>query len=1182
MKTFLKKYWSVILLIIILIVISVLSFVPGKYLLSNDNYSPELNPGLTILRSIISPAWRGYRVLGFASDSEQADIFRTGLMGLFNIAMPSSSVAQIFSLTCLWTGVLSMAFLTRAITRDFVKTKYSNVIFLLSGIIYLTTLWTAWVFNFNMMPYITQYGFLPLLILSLYYLFSSWSPRRLLFVFISTLLFTATSVIATLFLVDIVVIIFFIFFFGYLFEFKIKRIVYTIGIILVTQLFWILPFIHYTYSTSSDVINSSTNRAITSSTIDLEKQMMTLENSARFYTRLLGTVDDPSQTTYILPQSNDYTNYDFFKVLAFIPLFFSLIGLVFVIVKKKYSLIPLWIALVVFLFLLKNQNPPLGGIYIWLQDNIPIFKQIFRWVSSKLCQPYLMVLTITSGIGFLYFVDYLGSFLKKKIRHLPVIILSIVAIAGLLGFSEYLFRGNLFTQRATVSMPSEYKELANYLKDDTQNRIYYAPPSNNGYFREYEWGFVGSQFLGYILPNPLMDMSLAIGSDVGEKGMIKLNNDFEAGTSDTFTKELQKYDVKYVLVDRSLVKGRYGHDLNWEVLDGYTKTWNLVWQKNFLELYEIAPTENGIYTESLSGTVGTFEKEIPFSPTFDIFNTTLGNLSISDGYLVRTFKYSGNSQFLSLDQSKVGQDSLPSTILYNGKNTITVIPTLPVVNDIVLKSKKTFNVANDYDYLVVSNRVLKKEDIQKGLTVENTWGTMNTLQSVSKNSFVKTDYTEALKNSQPGNCAGDKYRTLTDVTPEKIASGFSIKGKSELPCVSTKITVTPGASSVGIVNVNWEAQTDTLIGICIYSEYAKKCINDQKYFDTKTGYGGKEILIPTLILGNDDLTFLVYAMNPAGNEASVVVRDISISFANTYDTIPLTSVQLETGTLTTSVMDGDMITIKTPIIYGQNSSVYLGASNTSLWHPNKASDSLNEYSVKYDNGMVQKVQGQYLNQYENVLQTEPNQQYLWIWEGENISNIASSVCLTYQGDDKCWVDDTFFDTNKSEVVSRLFTTSSQYIMMDASFNSTSYSSVTENILKNFIVMKVPQQWLDFNLSSTNTIEYSIKEAQASNRGIVSSTYEYKKDESLGKQTLLTIPQSRADGWIAIANNLKVLNDSVTVDGWKQGWDISNTDFNTIYIFYWPNLLGYLGYILIVVEFTYLLIKVFRKRTYAKQ
>ncbi|MBU1119993.1 hypothetical protein KKA50_02270, partial [Patescibacteria group bacterium] len=643
----------------------------------------------------------------------------------------------------------------------------------------------------------------------------------------------------------------------------------------------------------------------------------------------------------------------------------------------------------------------------------------------------------------------------------------------------------------------------------------------------------------------------------------------------------KKYDVKYVLVDRSLVKGRYGHDLNWEMLDGYTKNWNLVWQKDFLELYEIGSLENETYTESLSDILGTFEREAPLSPTFDTFNTNLGNLSIVDGYLVREFKYTGSSQFLSLDQSKIDQDSLPSTISYNGKNEITATPTLPIIDEMTLKSKKTFNVTNNFDYLVIDNNVWEKKKFLNGMTLEKPWGELSSLQGVSLSSFTKTDYTEILKNSQPGNCAGDKYRTVTDVTPEKIASGFSIKGKSELPCVSAKIAVIPGSSSVGVVNVNWEAQTDTLIGICIYSEYAKKCINDQKYFDTKTGYGSKEILIPTLILGNDDLTFLVYALNPSGSEAKVVVRDISMSFSNAFKTISSSSKQLETGTLTTSVIDGDIITIKTPIIYGQDSSVYLGASNTSLWHPNKASDSLNEYSVTYDNGMVQKVQGQYLNQYENILQTEPNQQYLWIWEGESISNIASSVCLTYQGDDKCWVDDTFFDTSKSEVVSRLFTTSSQYVMMDASFNSTSYSSVTENILKNFIVMKVPQQWLDFKLSSTNSTEYSIKEAQSNDGTIVPSTYKFKKEESLGKQTLLTIPQSRADGWVAVADNLKVLNDSVTVNGWKQGWDISNIDFNTIYIFYWPNFLGYLGYILIVVEFTYLLIKVFRKRTYAK-
>jgi hypothetical protein len=87
------------------------------------------------------------------------------------------------------------------------------------------------------------------------------------------------------------------------------------------------------------------------------------------------------------------------------------------------------------------------------------------------------------------------------------------------------------------------------------------PSANNGYFREYDWGFIGSQFLGYIIPNPIMDMSLSIGSDVGEKAVLELTNDFKSGDIMELNSDLKKYDVKYILIDRSLVKGRYGHSL---------------------------------------------------------------------------------------------------------------------------------------------------------------------------------------------------------------------------------------------------------------------------------------------------------------------------------------------------------------------------------------------------------------------------------------------------------------------------------------------------------------------------------------------------------------------------------------------------------------------------------------------
>lgn len=1178
MKTFLKRYWAIILLVAILITISVLSFVPDKYLLSNDNYSPELNPLLTIFRSLISPAWRSYRVLGFASDSEQADIFRTGLMGLLSTVAPISSVAQIFSLISLWVGVLSMAFLTSLIARNFVKTKYTNLVFLIAGVIYLTTLWTAWTYSFNMMPYITQFGFLPLLILSIYLLFDSWSYRRLAFVIFASLLFTATSVIATLFFVDLVIVLFFIFLFGHLYKYKIKRIVQVSCLFIITQLFWLLPFVGYTISTSNDVINSYTNKSITASTIDLEKQMMTLENSARFYTRLLGTTDDPSQGTNILTQANNYTQYDFYKIIAYLPIFLAVIGLLFCIVKKKYKILPLWLVLFATLFLLKNQNVPLGNIYIWLQDNIHIFKEVFRWVSSKLCQPYLIFLTIAASIGFLYLIDFLGSFIKGKWRYIPIVLISVITVGGLLFYSEYLFTGDLFTSRATVTLPNEYYELQAYLKDDTDSRIYYAPPANNGYFREYNWGFVGSQFLGYILPNPLMDMSLSVGSDKGESAMLNLENTFESGNEKDFNKTLEKYDVKYVLVDRSLVKGRYGRSINWDVLDSYTTRWKLVWKSDFLELYTTDSTTIDGYTESTSGNIGTFSRTNIQTLSVNPLSPNLEISKVSSQYITKIFKYSGNSLFLSLDPKSLNQDELPTTItIENGS--VKTLPAIPIVADLFLKSRKTFGNASDFGYLVAGDKVFTKDNVINGVTIQDSWKDINTLLTTDTSNFVAQDLTGTLKTSTPGDCSGDKYSQIADIVPVNIASGFVIEGNSKLPCVSSKITLDAKSSYVGIVHLNWESAVSSLVGVCLYSNNSGKCLNQDKYFSTTSGYGNQDILIPVLISGKDDISLSVYALNPSGGKAQITVRNISLDLSNKFKTLNVQEQILNDNTLSASVIKGDDIAVNIPIIHGSDTYIYTSTSNY-VWNPNIASDSNDLYQMYFNNGMVQKVYGEYMNEFEDVLTTKADEKYMWIWEGENISNIPASVCLTYQGDDKCWVDDTFFDS-QNEIVSRIFSSSLKYTKLEASYNSTSYASQSENILKNFVVMNIPDQWDTLELTSAKANEYRQIEATRLN-----DTY-YKFTSLLDDagNTLLTIPQSQADGWTAVSvskSGIHILKDTVTVNGWKQGWDISNVNFDNIYIFYWPNILGYVGYILIVSEFVYLVIKVFKRRNYVRK
>ena len=122
----LKKNLPLILLVLILIVVTVVSIKPGKYILSNDNYSPELNPALSVSRYLESPAWRGYRVLGFASDSEQADIFRSGIFAIFNTFMPTWLVNQLFYFVSMAIGSLSIALLIKLLLKDRKLKKYSN------------------------------------------------------------------------------------------------------------------------------------------------------------------------------------------------------------------------------------------------------------------------------------------------------------------------------------------------------------------------------------------------------------------------------------------------------------------------------------------------------------------------------------------------------------------------------------------------------------------------------------------------------------------------------------------------------------------------------------------------------------------------------------------------------------------------------------------------------------------------------------------------------------------------------------------------------------------------------------------------------------------------------------------------------------------------------------------------
>jgi hypothetical protein len=125
-------------------------------------------------------------------------------------------------------------------------------------------------------------------------------------------------------------------------------------------------------------------------------------------------------------------------------------------------------------------------------------------------------------------------------------------------------------------------------------------------------------------------------------------------------------------------------------------------------------------------------------------------------------------------------------------------------------------------------------------------------------------------------------------------------------------------------------------------------------------------------------------------------------------------------------------------------------------------------------------------------------------------------------------------------------------------------------------MKYPQQWQDLvyipdNVSLKNEIELK-------SVGNFASTI-YSTTQGM-LDNIVTIPQAYEKGWIAIAfeNNIpKIVGNRVLVNGWKQGWDISDVDYDSILVLYYPNLLAYLGYLIWISVFVVILSKVLIKK-----
>lgn len=517
------------------------NFVPGTWLLGWDSLVPELNLKLNITRSFFA-LWQEYQGLGLLGGmAHAADLPRQIILWLFSFAFPISFLRYLWTFLMLILGPVGTYFLSKSLLRR--GEILSAVCGFSAAIFYIFNLVTLQTFYTPFETFIGFYGFLPWLLLSAINYLKNGGRKRLLFYVLVSVLATSAFYVQTLF----VVYAFFLLVFAVETLVRLGKdgIVRGIKIGLVTlfiNAFWLAPVVFFGFTSADIPAKSHINSIATPETQLMNLARADFKNIATFKGYWLDYFDWKKDGSY------DYLYKDWVGFLAspgtekfsLILFLASVLGIALSLIKKKtYFGVSFLVLLGASYFMLDGGNIP------W----IPFFSDIFRNAFTKWANALVLVCSV--GLGFFVFI--ISDIIRNKLKYLLAIILALlIAYAGIYTTKPVL-NGKLIADSIRVNLPSYYQETINYFRtQDVTKRIADFPITDFWGWKFNDWGYGGSGFLWYGIPQPMLDRAFDVWSPNNEAFYKDVSHAAISEDSDELKYVLNKYQISYVLFDESI------------------------------------------------------------------------------------------------------------------------------------------------------------------------------------------------------------------------------------------------------------------------------------------------------------------------------------------------------------------------------------------------------------------------------------------------------------------------------------------------------------------------------------------------------------------------------------------------------------------------------------------------------
>jgi hypothetical protein len=1170
---FSRENFLLVILVLISCYVCYKNYVPGTFLTGWDTLHPEFNFKMYWGR-IIDGVWQEHQGLGaVGSQAHASEIPRIAILSILSLFLKMNQLRYAYAFLMLILGPVGVYLLIRRLIGEENPTGNFPLNFACfsGGLFYLLNLGTLQHFYVPLEMFLTHYGFIGFVFLFAIRFFDSGSRKNLLLFLIFSLLIAPQAHTSTLFYAFFLI---FVVFLGVLsLSYVIKKIQKPTPIVkrasilvlftLLINSFWLLPNVYFVLNHGEEIKLSKIQHLFSTEAFLSNQRFGNLKDVAILKNFLFTWGEHVGNARFgdLLQEWTANLNEPAKMGIGYNLFIFITLGLTAALATRhKYSF-AMSAVFFVSMFFLFSTNPPLGFLFVFFQEHVPLFQEAFRFPFTK----FSTLLMMSYGVFFGYFFYFTASLVSKiKPQRYSIFINSVIFVLILEGFMIFMkpaFEGYLISPSMKVAIPERYFELFDYLGSKNEfGRVANLPIHTFWGWVYYNWdplknlGYQGAGFLWFGIKQPLMDREFDRWNLLNESYYFEMSRAVYSQNPVLLKQVLDKYKIGWILLDESVLVP--GGDQKQLFYGQIKKTLALMpeiqVEKDFgegLYLYGYIPekpfslyeTSDSFYNVSdsiskeaedpISISLGNYVKE--GTNLFPFVGITNYDESIKNGYILSdqnkvVFKSPDKVYFN--DKVDISYDLLARTdsngLLLEVADSLDINRIIGSIHVTDFELYRIFEIGDHLFYFDAKSVTEKGLSLGKSFTNPENAMVANAYKDKYKDMEVQFNYSILER------CSKEEENASYEL--KKYSGGFTLTGENVRACVT-----------VGIENLlgNWTAEENDVVKIS-YDGDSKIPGKDVCVFNHDTG------LCENVIL-SDGANYFILKTPPAKYSLRFYVdaRGSTTPVSSTIKNLGAhVLVKSDSFPLKPSVIDQKNTTVSGDLVFYKTLGLS-GAAGKMLSDPRPCNNVFDEkdYSV--------------VKSGESVVYTSSNQKSICdsYWfpnvshnsglvlevESRNIFGSPLRICLTNEFSKRC---DIYVELPKNRVG-----TKNHYLIppMGPGFGYTvNFSNVTFG-----------------NETSSNELYYL---------GLTPVPYDYLKslhnDPSkflVNEKRLLIYNQAYEKGWVALCGNKVCDARHVMVNNWSNGWVFEQSyDVSQVKVVFWPQLLEYLGMVLCVGSFLF--------------